>query len=167
MTIVVCDTGPILHLHEAGLLDWLGAMGSVHTPVAVDRELALLIPGWPGMRPNWLLVQSIQQPVPEPLQSICRQGGLGPGEIEAIALSIELRVDWLLTDDTAARVIAESTGLEAHGSLGIVLFRAAQGQVAGDVARTALDRLAATSLWLSKPILARAKAALDQILRRE
>ncbi|NTW38137.1 MAG: DNA-binding protein, partial [Syntrophobacteraceae bacterium] len=40
MRIVVCDTGPILHLHEAGALELLAKAGEVFVPPAVDRELA-------------------------------------------------------------------------------------------------------------------------------
>jgi hypothetical protein len=41
--VVVCDTGPVLHLHEAGVLDVLRHVGEILIPAAVDDELARLI----------------------------------------------------------------------------------------------------------------------------
>jgi predicted nucleic acid-binding protein len=35
-----------------------------------------------------------------------------------------MRPDWFLTDDAAARLMAESLGLEAHGSLEVELWAA-------------------------------------------
>jgi len=40
MKIVVCDTGPILHLREAGLLNLLERAGKVVIPKGVDSELS-------------------------------------------------------------------------------------------------------------------------------
>jgi predicted nucleic acid-binding protein len=54
-----------------------------------------------------------------------RVGLLDAGQAEAIALARQLKANWFLTDDTAARVLSASFGLEVHGSLGIVLCAAA------------------------------------------
>ena len=40
MKIVVCDTGPILHLREAGLLNLLERAGKVAIPKGVGSELS-------------------------------------------------------------------------------------------------------------------------------
>ena len=53
-------------------------------------------------------------------------GGLAAyGEAQAIALARQFGPDWLLTDDASARLLAQSLGLEVHGSLGLVLWSAA------------------------------------------
>jgi len=54
-------------------------------------------------------------------------------------------------------------GLEVHGSLGVVLWAAAVGQIQRAEAEAALERLAQSSLWISARVLAEAKAALDQL----
>jgi hypothetical protein len=41
--LVVCDTGPVLHLREARALDLLAKMGEVLIPPAVDNELTAQI----------------------------------------------------------------------------------------------------------------------------
>jgi hypothetical protein len=41
--LVVCDTGPILHLRESRALDLLAKMGEVVIPPAVNNELTARI----------------------------------------------------------------------------------------------------------------------------
>ena len=69
----------------------------------------------------------------------------------------------MLTDDTAARVFANAIGLEAHGSLGLVLWTAAVGYLQHAEAKSAIDRLAQSSLWVSQVLLEKARKALDEI----
>jgi predicted nucleic acid-binding protein len=52
--IVICDTGPILHLHEAHALALLPAAGEVIVPPAVERELGTRVSNWSTSRPTWL-----------------------------------------------------------------------------------------------------------------
>jgi len=85
------------------------------------------------------------------------------GEAQAIALARQLGSDWLLTDDAAARLLAESQGLEVHGSLGLVLWLAAMRHLTVPQAESALDRLARSSLWVSPSVLREAKSALKQM----
>ena len=53
----------------------------------------------------------------------------------------QLKADWFVTDDTAARVLATTLGIEVHGSLGILLWAAA-AHLDGDEAD------AGSMLWL-------------------
>jgi predicted nucleic acid-binding protein len=80
-----------------------------------------------------------------------RAGLLHAGESQALALSLELKVDWFLTDDAAARLMAESLNIEAHGSIGIVLWAAATAVIQQDEARQFLANLENSSLWMSLP----------------
>ena len=48
-------------------------------------------------------------------------GGLGRGEIEAMALYKQLSADVLLIDDRRARIIAEHNQIECIGALGLLL----------------------------------------------
>ena len=90
-------------------------------------------------------------------------GLLDAGEAEAVALARQLNAQWLWTDDAAARLFAQTLGLEVHGSLGIVLWAAALGHLNRADAEVALDRLAQSSLWISARVLAEARAALGQL----
>lgn len=165
MRLVVSDTGPILHLYEAGALGLLGHLPEVHIPRAVAREVLEAIPSWLSEEPTWLVVTHLSPPHVEEARDWEATGILGPGEAEAIALARQLDADWFLTDDSAARLFAEAAGLEARGSLGVVLWAAAVGHLAHADARQSLERLAATSLWVSAAVLGEARAALDELFR--
>ena len=90
-------------------------------------------------------------------------GLLDYGEAEAIGLARQLKADWLLTDDAAARLIAKEMEIEAHGSLGVVLWVAVEGHRNRIECEAALDALAGTSLWLSPRVLREARTALGEI----
>ena len=91
-------------------------------------------------------------------------GLLDPGEAQALALAAQISADWLLTDDAAARTLAEHQGFEVHGSLGIVLWAAAAGHLDRSEGERALEALAQSSLWISARVLAEARRALERIL---
>lgn len=162
MRVVVCDTGPVLHLSEAGALDLLERAGEVLIPATVDHEIARHIPDWPTRRPRWLRVDAIPQPG-APFEQWAAHLGLGAGEVEAIVLAKSRAADWLLTDDATARVVATLLGLEVHGSLGVVLWAAARAHINRPEADAILQRLASSSLWISPAILAEARRALDAL----
>ena len=159
--VVVCDTGPLLHLAEANHFDLLQHAGELHIPLAVDAELT----DQQAHRAPWIHVSLLSPPHSAAAQAWQKAGLLDAGEAEAIELARQLRADWLLTDDAAARLVAQSLGLEVHGSLGVVLWSAAVGRLPRAVAEDALDRLAHSSLWISPSVLAEAKAALNQLFR--
>ena len=54
-------------------------------------------------------------------------GGLGRGEIEAMALYKQLSADALLIDDHRARVIAEHNHIQCVGALGLLLVAKQRG----------------------------------------
>jgi uncharacterized protein len=56
-------------------------------------------------------------------------GGLGQGEIEAMALYKQLSADALLVDDHRARVIAEHNHINCIGALGILLLAKQNGVI--------------------------------------
>lgn len=159
----MCDTGPILHLHEAGALNVLAGVADVVVLRVVQDELKELIPGWRRRRPRWLLVRrlSSEQRNDPILRQLARE--LGAGEAEAIALARLLEADWLLTDDAEARVIAQLVGLEVHGSLGVILWGPASGRLGEAEAAAALNRLRRSSLWISTAVFEAARRALRKL----
>ena len=164
MRLVVCDTGPVLHLREAGALDLLAKMGEVLIPPAVNNEVTARIVDWPSTRPDWLQIGRLTAEDVRQARRSQAIGELGAGEAEAIALARSTRADWLLTDDAGARIVASLLGLEAHGSLGVVLWGAASGHLQRDEALAALDGLTRSSLWISPRIVDEARQALNRLL---
>jgi predicted nucleic acid-binding protein len=153
----------LLHLSEAEALAVLEHTGKVCVPRAVDIEMNQHNPLWQIQKPAWIQVGSLDDPYELEATAWRQAGFLDFGEAEAVALARQMNADWFLTDDAAARLFAQSLGIEVHGSLGIVLWAAAVGQLNRVDAEVALDRLARSSLWISTKVLAEAKAALKQL----
>ncbi len=163
MTLVVSNTGPLLHLGEADALILLSWTGEVSIPKAVDREMSLQNSLWQSQRPVWIHVHELNASYKIEANSWQQAGLLESGEAEAIALARQVNAHWLLTDDAAARLFAQALGIEVHGSVGIVLWAAATQHLTRDDTEAALDRLAQSSLWISPKVLTEAKAALNQL----
>lgn len=163
MRLVVSNTGPLIHLSEAQALELLELTGEVHIPEGVDHEARRRVPAW--SKPAWLAIDKLNEPHITEAVDWQQAGFLDFGEAEAIALTRQLKADWLLTDDAAARLLAKGLGIEVHGSLGIVLWAAAIGRLNHTDAESALKRLAESSLWLSTRVLKEAEAALEEMFR--
>lgn len=162
---VVCDTGPVLHLLEADALKLLNGVGTVFVPPAVNRELERLTPNWPARRPAWLTIRDLSALAIAQAVEWRSAGLLHEGEAQALALALAVEADWFLTDDAAARVFADSLGLETHGSLCVVLWCAGQGQLDQPAATATLQALFRSSLWISIRVRSEARIALAQMYR--
>jgi predicted nucleic acid-binding protein len=163
LKIVVCDTGPILHLREADCLSILQAAGSILIPPAVDAEMARLDRLWADERPAWIQTTPLDSAHLDDARSWLQAGLLDPGEAQALALAAQISADWLLTDDASARTLAEHQGFEVHGSIGIVLWGAAAGHLDRLEAEKTLEALSRSSLWVSARVLSEASRALERI----
>lgn len=166
LRLVVSDTGPLLHLHETRAVHLLELTGEVLAPPAVEQELGRLIPSWANARPSWLATAELTGAARNEARGWIGGDLLDLGEAEALALTRQVDADWLLTDDTAARVLATSLGIEVHGSLGIVLGAAAMGELDRVEAHHALESLFRSSLWVSPRVRAEAVAALDLLFEK-
>lgn len=164
MKRLVADTGPILHLHEAGALHLLPLIGEIFLPPLVVAELRAHAPSlWPGVPPKWVKLQTLPSRTQQRALEWKRAGLLHGGEAEALALAHEIKPDWFLTDDAAARLMAESLGMETHGSIGVVLWAAANQLVPMAEAEVCWSGLEKSSLWMSPAVRAEAKAALKKL----
>lgn len=164
MKRLIADTGPILHLHEAGALSLLPLMGEILLPPQVLAELRIHAPAlWPDSLPDWVKLPAMSRKAQQQGSQWRQAGLLHGGEAEALALALELRPSWFLTDDAAARLMAESLGQEVHGSLGIVLWAAATRLIEKTGAETCLAALEKSSLWMSPRVRMEARAALAKM----
>jgi len=160
--IVVCDTGPLLHLSEAGAVHLLAEMGEVYVPPLVAEEFEANSQGW--NLPQWVKEVRLEKSIRQKAESWIQANQIDGGEAEAIGLALQVHADWLLTDDAAARQFAEALGLEVHGSVGVLLWGAATGQI-GDkqIAHRLLDNLAKSTLWISERVVNAAQQAIDNL----
>jgi len=122
-----------------------------------------LDPSWQRERPEWVEVWELEARPSEEAMDWLRSGVLDLGEAEALALAAQMAADWFLTDDAAARMVAQQQGLEVHGSLGVVLWAAVKGHFSRAEAEAALEALSRSSLWISSRVLAEVHLALQQI----
>ncbi|MEO6568731.1 MAG: hypothetical protein ABIO94_08195, partial [Opitutaceae bacterium] len=156
----VADTGPVLHLAEAKALHLLALLGEVVIPPAVEEELSRRqsLLGLPAA----LRVVPLEAPHRTEAMDWCSAGLVDRGEAQAIALTRQLAADVFLTDDAAARLLATTLGLQARGSLGIVLWLAGQRRIGPAEASQHLENLFRSSLWVSPRIREEARAALKK-----
>ena len=161
----VADTGPVLHLHEAGGLHLLPLLGEIFIPPLVIAELRANAPSlWLNLPPGWVKLQTLSIRAQQRAVEWQRSGLLHGGEAEALALAGDLKADCFLTDDAAARLMAESLGLEVRGSIGVVLLAAAKNLVSKTEAAACWHGLEKSSLWMSPKVRAEARAVLEKLL---
>jgi predicted nucleic acid-binding protein len=157
----VADTGPLLHLAEAGAAPLLPCLGDVCIPPAVGLELRRYQSAFPAFLQVSVIPLDTAAATAADLWT--RGGLIDRGEAEAIALMRQLSADAFLTDDAGARVFAASLGLQARGSLGVVLWLAAQRHIDATEANRLLDAVERSSLWLSPHVKREARLALTNI----
>lgn len=161
---MVADTGPILHLHEAGALHLLPRIGEVHLPPRVLDELRSLNP---ALSPKFARPQPLSPAAQQRASAWESAGLLHGGEAAALALALELKPDWFLTDDASARLTAETLNIEVRGSIGVLLWAAANQIASRSEAEQFWADLEKSSLWMSPRVRAEARAALGNIFRQE
>jgi predicted nucleic acid-binding protein len=128
MRLVVCDAGPLIHLEELGCADLLRDFAGVLVADTVWREVARHQPS--VLRRRSLKLQrrdSVPDASPE-LTELAQAFSLDAGETEALCLMSETPDAILLTDDTAARLVAVKLNYEVHGTIGIVVRAIRRGQ---------------------------------------
>src|SRR3990167_9131277 len=113
----VSNTGPILHLAEIGLLKALNIFSRISIPMGVDNELRknkITIP-------KKIRILKLNAKSKDIVKILANQYNLDMGEAEAIALALQEKTDYFITDDLDAREVAKNYRLEVHGTIGIML----------------------------------------------
>lgn len=83
--------------------------------------------------------------------SIKHTANLGSGELEAIALYIDLDADLLIIDDARAKKAAYANGLEVMGSIGVLLLAKERGLI--KEIKSLLNLLSASDIHLSSKVI--------------
>jgi predicted nucleic acid-binding protein len=125
--VVVCDTGPLIHLSEAGALHLLSLAGDILIPPLVADEYEANAHGWKP--PQWVKIVALEKNSSQQADEWVHSGQIDAGEAQAISLTRQINAGWLLTDDARARQFAESLGIEAHGSIGVLLWCMSNGHI--------------------------------------
>lgn len=155
--IVVCDTGPLLHLGEANIINLLHLAGEIIIPSVVAEEFKRNASDI--KLPDWVTIKELEEPYQRKTLEWRKQ--IDEGEAAAIALAMQMQAKWLLTDDAIARQFGESLGLEIHGSIGLLLWAVAVGHVESEnEALNSLNALAGSSLWISDRVINQARKTI-------
>ena len=156
--LVVADTSALLALvgcQGLPLLD--GVFGEVRVPRAVFDECTVF--GRPGAD---VLEEYLRAKVTDVDLSelVIAAGGLGRGELEAMALYKRLGADRLLIDDRRARRVAQINRVEVIGSIGVLLLAKRAGLV--PAVRPLLGAIEAAGIYLSERVLTEALRLADE-----
>jgi predicted nucleic acid-binding protein len=121
VAIIVSDTSAIRALHHLGKLDLISRLyGRLIVPPAVHDELRLATRNFVAIDLVKLGLAAVQTPS-RPFVIRVAAFHLDAGEIEAIALALELPADYLLIDETRGRAAAKSLGVKHVGVLGVLM----------------------------------------------
>jgi predicted nucleic acid-binding protein len=125
--LIIADSSALVSLATCDALDVVLALYSdIKVPQAVYDEVVE-----PGKSQAAVLKTYLQNRVEkiDATRFVFTAGGLGQGEIEAMALYKQLSADQLLIDDRRARAIAEHNDIRCIGALGILLVAKHKGVI--------------------------------------
>lgn len=156
----VINASPLILMARAGVFDLLCVLGDrVFVPRAVAEEVQRRGPDDPTVqsmnRSTWLAVVDVSQ-VPA---SIARWD-LGPGESAVLAWAAAHPGTEIVCDDLGARRCAQTMGIAACGTLGVVL-RAKKHGLMGQ-AKPVFERLIEAGMYLSRKTLDQALALVGE-----
>ena len=162
--IVVANAGPLIALGRIGRLDFLGDLfGEVRIPEAVAAEVIGADPKRPGAaaaaRASWLRTG----PAGDTVAVTLLRERLGAGESEAVVLALSLGADLLLIDEARGRRVAEASGLQPLGTLGILLAAKRRGLVPS--VGPLVDALEAVDFRMSQALRRDILVAAEEVLK--
>ena len=161
----VCDAGPLIHLDQLGCLDLLGGFAGVAIPEAVWHEVA-------RNRATALAAPFLRRATTLPLSdpqaaALCVAFSLDAGETECLALLASDARALFLTDDAAARLVAERLGYSVHGTIGVLTRSIRTGSRTATQVLQLLDELPTKStLFIRRSLLAEVIDTVRRSTRR-
>lgn len=127
--LVIADAGPLIHLDELCCLDLLFDFPKVWIPEAVWREVETHRPIALADLP---FIRVEAGPLDPRVTTLARTLTLHHGEREALTLTARFPDALFLTDDTAARLAAQTFTQRVHGTLGLLVRAIRRGQRSRD-----------------------------------
>jgi predicted nucleic acid-binding protein len=152
--LAVLDAGPLIHLDELACLSFLDDFDAVLVPKAVLAEALKHRPGLPLHQLARVEIVSLSPPLGEELQRLADRFALHAGERSALAVLHARGGSFLLSDDAAARAVAQAVGFQTHGTIGIILRMFRRRRISRETMLALLHDLPArTSLHLRADFL--------------
>ena len=150
--LVIADSSALIALSICNCLELLEKLfGEVKIPESVFDEI-----GQQGKPEAELLRTYLDGKIAnvDRTSVVVSAGGLGRGELDAMALCKQLNADYLLIDDKRARKIAQLNGIAIMGSLGVLLLAKQEGQLSS--IKPAINKLQNSDLHFSDRLIKKA-----------
>lgn len=117
--IVIADAGPLIHLDELGCIGLLADFPEIRVPETVWLEVQQHRPqAFEAPQIRWVRCSAAPSSRVDALTTLYT---LHAGEREALSLCLEFVDALLLSDDTAARLAAQSLAIQTRGTLGLLV----------------------------------------------
>lgn len=147
--LIIADSSALVALATCSALDILVSLyETVNVPQSVYDEIASPYKPQGMALANFLQGRIVRV---DTRQFVLSAGGLGQGEIEAMALYKLLGADLLLIDDRRARLVAEANQIQCIGTLGALLQAKRKGLV-GEIS-SYINALSASPLHYQEALL--------------
>lgn len=145
----VSNTGPILHLTEINFIKAFDIFSIILIPQAVASELRKR----KAAVPSKVKIYEVKGEWKDMVKILTNQNDLDLGESFAIALSLQEKANYFLTDDLDARSVAREYNLEVHGTVGIILRAFRNGIIDKKNAIEMINRLhSISSLFITRDL---------------
>ena len=147
---VVSNTCPLMHLTEINLITALDSFQEVYIAGEVKSEL---------IRnkidvPKRIMLINLKPQFKDVAEILVNKFSLDLGEAQSIALALQEKADYFLTDDLDARTVANVHNIEAHGTVGIILRAFREKIINKEIAIKKLNELyAVSSLFITKDLI--------------
>ena len=146
----VSDTGPILHLNEINLIEALDSFKKIYIAEEVKNELM----NNKVNVPKSISLINIKPQFKDVAEILVNKFSLDLGESQSIALALQEKVEYFLTDDLDARTVANVHGIEAHGTIGIILRAFREKIISKETAIKKINELyTVSSLFITKDLI--------------
>lgn len=160
---VVSNTGPLIHLAEIDLTKALNLFKEVYITSEVKNEL---------IRnkihvPKKIKLVNLKPQFKDVAEILVNKFSLDLGEAQSIALALQEKVNYFLTDDLDARMVANAHSLEAHGTVGIILRALRENMINKGVAIKKINELyTISSLFITKDLINQVIKAINEFKKR-
>ncbi len=161
---VVCDAGPVLHLDELNCLHLLNDFSRVLLPdivvTEVSRHRNISLKTLNNMKVEICSLSDLE----EPLKTMCRMFALDAGEIGTLSVAAKHEGLTVLTDDAAARLVAQRCEFNVHGTLGVIIRSIRMGSMTPEEVVGILQGIPEKSTLYIKPALL--KKVISEVTRQ-
>jgi predicted nucleic acid-binding protein len=158
--IIICDAGPLLHLHWVGAASWALPGGECLVPQSVWDEVARQDTG----ALQYAQLRRTPGPTRDPRLAAWR---LDAGEAAALSLALSLTHPaevLVLCDESQGRQACASLGVSCMGSVGLIVEAALADRVRIDAAEAALRALPNRGrCWVRREVIDAAAARIRSI----